>query len=178
MRDIERIILPFIKFDFQLAYLVTLTLHGLKPLSRWEKGLNREFVDLIEETGLYVRKIPRSVKSGRKVEEIVFSLSEEQVMSYYEEFAGTPVDKSAATRRKEGLLFGYPECCTKHFITKPYDRNHLNPEDQKILFHWACPGCERTEDLLPKYREIHGWLRDLENGKRNIVTGESPLFAD
>jgi hypothetical protein len=176
-RDIEKAILPFIEIDFELAYLIALTLRGVKPLSRWEKELEQKFVDLIGETGLFVRKISRTVESGRKVEEIVFSLSKGLVISYYEEFDGTPIDKSAATRRKEGLLFGYPECCTDHFIRKPYDRNHLAPEDQKILFHWACPGCKRTEDLLQKYREIHHWLKGLETGKRERMPGVSSRNA-
>ena len=147
--------------DFQLAYLVLLTLKGIKPLSRWEKPLEREYVDIIEEIGLFHRLVSRKVRDGSTVGELVFGRSEELLHCYREEFADTQIYKSAVARRKEGSFFGYPECCIEHFIEKPYDRNHLPPEDQEILFHWACPRCELTAKLLPRYREIHQWLVDL-----------------
>ncbi|MFQ6103003.1 MAG: hypothetical protein ACE5OP_01780 [Candidatus Glassbacteria bacterium] len=148
--------------DFQLAYLVLLTLKEIKPLSRWERPLEREYVDIIEEIGLFHRLVSRKLRAGDTVCELVFSLSEELLLRYSEEFEDTQIDKSAVTRRKEGSFFGYPECCIEHFIEKPYDRNHLSPEDQEILFHWACPRCEITAKLLPRYREIHRWLIDLQ----------------
>jgi hypothetical protein len=147
--------------DFELAYLILLTFRGLKPLSRWEKELGSGDIDLIEELGLTVRSVSRSVKTGRIVTEYIFSKSEELLDSYSEEFADRPIDKSPATRRREGSLFGYPECCVEHFNKKPYDSNQLKPEDQKILFHWACPGCELTPKLLPGYREVHNYLESL-----------------
>jgi hypothetical protein len=150
------------KLDFQLAYLVLLTLEGIKPLGRWEKRLERRHIDRIEELGLSIRAVPRKVRTGKTVTEYVFGESEELLDSYCREFDHTPIAKSPASRRKEGAFFGYPECCSAHFIEKPYDRNQLSPEDQKILFHWACPGCEPTEELLPRYREIHRYLERLK----------------
>ncbi len=160
-KRIDSVIAQFLEIDFQLAYLVALTLSGVKPLGRWERELDGREVGLLEGAGLSVRKVTRSVRSGKTFDETVFSLSEELVESYQRAFDGTTVDRSAETRRKEGALLGYPECCTEHFIRKPYDRNDLDPDDQKILFHWACPGCERTKERLPNYRGIHDRLREL-----------------
>jgi len=149
-------------YDFQLAYLAMLTLERIKPLSRWEKPLADTWTDCIEDLGLFSRTVTRGVKTGKAVTEIVFSRSRDLVDSYHGEFDNTPVDKSAAVRRREGSVFGYPSCCVEHFIAKPYDPNGLPHEDQKILFHWACPGCEHTARLLPLYRDVYLRLLDLE----------------
>jgi hypothetical protein len=144
-----------------LAFLVLLTLKRIKPLSRWEKRLERGHIDSIEELGLAVRVVTRKVKTGKLVKEIVFSKSEDLLNSYCTEFDSTLIVKSPAARRKEGSFFGYPECCVEHFIEKPYDRNQVAPEDQKILFHWSCPQCEWTKDLIPRYRKVHEYLTGL-----------------
>jgi hypothetical protein len=148
--------------NFELAFLVLLTLEGVKPLSRWERILDSRYLDIIEELGLSHRFVPRKVQIGESVTEIIFGRSEELLDSYSDEFASTPISKTAVTRRKEGALFGYPECCVEHFVKKPYDLNQLTLGDQRILFHWACPGCERTAELLPRYRGIHQWLMNLQ----------------
>jgi hypothetical protein len=162
-------LLQLSKHDFELAYLTALTMTGLKPLSRWEKPLEGSIVDLIGEPDLAVRWISRRVRRGRVIRELILSRSNELLDRYLCEFEGSPVDKSPTTRRKEGYLFGYPPCCTEHFIKKPYDRNGLSPEDQKILFHWACPGCTLTRVLLPHYRTVYTWLKDADSGSYHIA---------
>ena len=149
------------EYDFQLAYLVMLTLEGVKPVSRWEKPVTGTFTDLMEGLGLFLRVVTRGLKTGGTVTETVFSRSAAFLDSYCSEFDNTPVDKSPAVRRKEGSLFGYPACCVEHFINKPYDPNGVSPVDQKILFHWACPECVHTVGLIPRYREVHQRLVDV-----------------
>ena len=47
------------KIDDQLAYLVLLTLAGLKPLSRWERALQTGQIELLSSVGLNVVQIQR-----------------------------------------------------------------------------------------------------------------------
>ena len=160
--EVEGKIRALLELDFQLTYLVVLTREGVKPLSRWEKTIDRDRIRLIEELGLALRSIPRRVQSGATIREYIFSRSEDMLQEYCEAFSGKMIDKSPETRSKEGILFGYPRCCVEHFIVKPYDRNRLDPEDQSMLFHWACTDCRATAKLLSRYRKIHRWLKELE----------------
>jgi hypothetical protein len=141
--------------DFELAYLALLTNKGLKPLSRWEKSLNDEQINLLRQMGLHVKRITRTVKTGRQVFETIFSRLQSYVHLYEERFQNTAIDKSAATVRFEGFLFGYPPCCTEEYVQHPYAPNDLSPDSQKIIFHWACKGCKVTPKLLEQYRNIH-----------------------
>jgi hypothetical protein len=143
------------ELDFELAYLVQLTRAGLKPLSRWEKSLAEGSLKILNGVGLKTAKVQRTVRSGRTIRELIFSMSDRQLERYLMHFDHRPVDRSSHTGRMEGLLFGYPACCVEHFIRKGYAPNGLSPDDQRILFHWACPGCNVTPSLLPHYREIY-----------------------
>lgn len=144
--------------DEQLAYLALLTCCGVKPLSRWEKPLTQECVTLLTQMNLYTASILRSVKIGRKITETIFSTLKSYLDIYKSRFHQTPVDKSSETVRFEGYLFGFPPCCVDAFVKQPYVQNHLPEEDQKILFHWACPNCQITPYLLPSYRQLHDFL--------------------
>jgi len=146
--------------DEELAYLVLLTLQGLKPLSRWEKPITDETIKIIEATGLKVERIRRTVKTG-DVFETVFSLNPEKIIDYRRAFENKPIDKSPKTQRIEGELFGYPSCCVEKFIEKPYCSNNLTEKDQGLLFHWACPNCKRTLRILPYYRECWEVIRRI-----------------
>lgn len=144
--------------DFELAYLALLTREGLKPLSRWEKPLDDQDLELLRQTGLLTRRIQRTVKTGKVVLETIFSISGGYIQIYEKRFAGKPIDKSGETVRFEGFLFGFPPCCVDEYIRHPYAKNELAAEDQKILFHWACKGCKITSVLLPGYRQIHEYV--------------------
>jgi len=146
------------KIDIQLACLALLTRQGVKPLSRWEKPLDDHGLRFLQQMGLLARQIRRTVKTGKVVSETIFSVSAGYIELYKERFGGTPIDKSAATVRFEGFLFGYPSCCVEQFIRNPYARNNLNPEVQKILFHWACRDCKVTPALLPGYRRVYEYV--------------------
>jgi len=146
------------KIDFELAYLALLTAEGLKPLSRWEKPLDSNALGLLEQLTLLTKQIRRTVKTGKEVTETIFSKTPACITLYERRFGDTPIDKSAQTLRFEGYLFGYPPCCIEQYIRRPYTPNNLTPEDQKILFHWACKNCKITPLLLPPYKSIHDSL--------------------
>lgn len=147
--------------DFELAYLALLTHEGLKPLSRWEKPLDENGLELLRGMELMTRRVRRRVKTGDDVTETIFSRTPAYRNLYEEHFRDTPIDKSVRTQRLEGFLFGYPPCCVGRYIKEPYAPNNLAEKDQEILFHWACKDCSVTPVLLPAYRSIHDWLERL-----------------
>lgn len=144
--------------DIELAYLALLTREGLKPLSRWEKPLDDHGLGLLQGIGLLTKQIRRTVKTGKDVFETIFSVSAGYIRLYDKRFGGKPVDKSAEVQRFEGFLFGFPPCCVDEYIQHPYAKNNLNPEDQKILFHWACKDCKITPLIFPSYKNIYNFL--------------------
>jgi hypothetical protein len=149
------------KLDFELAYLALLTQAGVKPLSRWEKDLLSEDIEILKNLGLMVEEVHRSVQTGTLIEEILFSTCHTHLDTYIKHFEGKPVVRTPQTQRREGLLFGYPSCCVEHYIRKGYTANGLPQEDQKILFHWACPNCQITPLLVPRYQEAYRRCRAL-----------------
>jgi hypothetical protein len=146
------------EIDFELAYLAALTSKGLKPLSRWEKTLAEDDLELLRQLGLLTKQIDRTVRTGRQVTETIFSRASIYMQLYEQAFGNTPIDKSARTQLFEGFLFGYPSCCVSQYIRKPYAPNNLTRQQQKILFHWACPNCKVTPLLLPAYQAIRDLL--------------------
>ena len=156
--DLPRYLCALKEIDFELAYLAALTREGLKPLSRWEKSLADDNLELLQRTGLITRQVPRTVKTGREIVETIFSRTPAYIQLYEQAFENTPIDKSAPTQRFEGFLFGYPPCCVNQYIRKPYAPNNLTQEQQKILFHWACRDCKITPALLLVYKNAHDLL--------------------
>ena len=112
--------------DKQLAYLAVLTRRGLKPLSRWEKPLRETEAGCLRELGLVVAPVARTVKIGKTISESIFSRTEGYVQIYRGRFEGAAVDKSPATARLEGFLFGFPPCCVDFFLKHPYGANGLD----------------------------------------------------
>ena len=82
-------------------------------------------------------------------------------------YDGTLIDKSTETKRLEGFLFGFPPCCVESFTHFGYRPNGLAPEDQELLFHWACPHCRVTPLLLPSYRRVHQDCADIFGGREH-----------
>jgi hypothetical protein len=150
------------EIDFELAYLALLTYEGLKPLSRWEKALDQNGVELLRRMDLVTKQVRRKVKTGAEVIETIFSRSPAYISLYEQRFANTPVDKSAETQRIEGYLFGYPPCCVEQYIAKPYTPNNLTEHQQRILFHWACNNCAVTSSLLQACEKVHNLLDSLK----------------
>ena len=156
--ELQKTLSALKKIDFELAYLVALTYKGLKPLSRWEKKLSKNKLELLQQTGLLTKQVRRTVKTGKEVIETVFSRAPVYIQLYEQAFGNTPIDKSPRTQLFEGFLFGYPSCCINHYISKPYAPNNLTEQQQKLLFHWACRDCKITPSLLPAYKSIHDSL--------------------
>ncbi len=111
--------------DFELAYLALLTREGLKPLSRWEKSLEKPGLEALEQSGLQVRQVSRTVRTGKAFTETIFSRTPAYREAYASHFDNLPVDKSAETVRIEGFLFGYPPCCVAQYVRQPYAPNEL-----------------------------------------------------
>ena len=135
-------------------------MQGIKPLSRWEKPLQDRDIALLGELELLTSRIPRTVKNGNTITETIFSRTGGYIQLYESHFAGTLVNKSPATQRIEGFLFGFPPCCVDQYIKQPYRKNNLPPTDQEILFHWACNNCQITPLLLPAYRSAHNQVNN------------------
>ncbi|MCK4416720.1 MAG: hypothetical protein KAV99_00950 [Candidatus Latescibacteria bacterium] len=145
---------PVCRLDPELAYLVLLTDEGIKPMSRWEKSFLPEEFQILQKLGLKPRVIERRVKTGKIVQELIFGRIGSHLDIYQRRFAGNPIEKSPETAKLEGFLFGYPCCCVEEFIRKGYQKNGFHPEDQNILFHWACRECRVTPLLLPDYHRL------------------------
>ncbi|HRT10614.1 MAG TPA: hypothetical protein P5233_19705, partial [Candidatus Paceibacterota bacterium] len=150
--------------EFELAYLASLTRAGLKPLSRWEKPFGPATQQALHELGLKSRVVTRTVQSGKRLRELIFSTSKDCLDGYARRFDQQAVERTAAAMRAEGLLFGYPSCCVESFISRGYARNHLRRRDQRLLFHWACPHCPITPRLLPAYRRVFRQCRRARRG--------------
>ena len=94
------------------------------------------------------------------IQETIFSGLPGYLELYRIHCQGQPVSKSADSMRFEGFLFGFPPCCVDAFIQAPYTKNALSSEDQKLLFHWACPDCRITPLMLPLYRRFYTYMLD------------------
>lgn len=141
--------------SLELVYLGMLTREGMKPLSRWEERFGRREVKILKKLGLETEIVERRLATQKKVDELIFSRDRKYLHIYAQNFRDKPLKKTPETMRLEGRLFGYPECCVEQFISEGYRPNGLDPEDQQILFHWACRDCKLTPLLLPDYHRIH-----------------------
>jgi hypothetical protein len=158
--EIKRCLRALKEIDFELAYLALLSCEGLKPLSRWEKPLGDDGLELLRKTGLLAKQIRRTVKTGRDVVETIFSQSPAYIRLYEQHFGNRPIDKSVQTQRFEGFLFGYPPCCINQYVSQPYGPNKLAGPEQKILFHWACRNCKITPMLLHAYKAVYDLINN------------------
>lgn len=140
---------------FELAYLAMLTKYNVKRLSRWEHGLSEGETSVLREFGLLVEPIERRTFFGRRVRQTILSTHRRPVELYVSRFQEKRLSSSPGEVRLKGFLFGYPSCCVEGFIRRPYMRNEIAAQDQRILFHWACSGCKVTPLLLRDYRDIH-----------------------
>lgn len=145
--------------DDELLYLALLTAEGIKTLSRWEMHLDHDQLNALERLGLHGSTLTRGTQWGRLVTHAIFSRSRSSLQKHRSAFNGGAISFEAQSVRREGLDFGYPACCVDAFIARGYQRNGFASEDQSILFHWACPGCEKTRCILSDYRRIFKRVR-------------------
>ncbi len=150
-----------VRGTLEFTYLALLTRDGLKPVSRWEADFSAAHVRWLNKLGLRTGVVERRTRIGFRRRELVFGRSARWVDYYRRRFEGRPIDRGPVTVRLEGRLFGYPSCCVEHFIRRGYTPNGLSPAEQRLLFHWACPGCHVTPQLLPLYRERYREAREL-----------------
>ena len=144
-----------LSYDEELRYLALLTAEGIKPLSRWEMGIDSGQRVTLEHLGLLVSTLTRGTEWGRLVTHTIFSRQRSLLQRHHSAFDGTAISNDEQSVCREGFDFGYPACCVDAFIEKGYQSNGFAPQDQGILFHWACPDCEFTQMLLPEYRQIY-----------------------
>jgi len=149
--------------EFDLFYLTLLTREGVKPLSRWEKEFGSNEIKAVSDMGLRTKVVERLLVSGKRKKELIFSRQDSLLDVYIREFMERPVERSPQTIWLEGSLFGYPQCCVEQFVREGYVANGLDPDDQRILFHWACRNCSVTPRLLPYYRSAYQRAQELVN---------------
>lgn len=162
-----------IPIDFDLTYLILLTENGAKPLSRWEGILPGGIEKVMGDLGLQYAYVQRRLHNGSSTTEFIFSKSDSLLDLYLHHFDDSYVDKSPVTQRIEGFLFGFPPCCVESFARFGYRPNGLGKEDQKLLFHWACPDCRVTPLLVPSYRAVHRMCSELianRNGSPSLIS--------
>ena len=139
--------------ELDAIYLGVLTAKRVKPLSRLEYPITACIMDAIKGMGLIVEPVVRLVKSGARVEHWIMGKEHSLIDQHRSDFDGIPLEENLAQAVKlEARYFGYPICCAKAYIEVPYTPNDLTPQDQKLLFHYACPGCEKTPRLIPLYQ--------------------------
>jgi len=170
-------VLKIPKMEFELIYLTELTKQKIKPLSRWEKPLSIKHQRWLKQHGLKTETVQRRTESGGKIIETIFSKSHRYLDYYRKHFEGKLLNKLPETQFMEGFLFGYPGCCVKQFILNPYAKNNVSQEDQQKLFHWACPDCRVTPELLPYYQKVYDDVREQYQGKLKDVNLPSQILS-
>jgi len=148
---------------FEFYYLTELSHKKIKPLSRWEKLLDEKSLGWLKYKGFYTEIIPRKTILGKTVYETVFSNSSHYLDFYKKKFYNISLKKSEASQKLEGFLFGYPSCCINQFIRHPYHQNNLSKNQQRFLFHWACPNCRITPELVPYYEAVYNKTEEWFN---------------
>lgn len=168
------------RLPFELAYLALLTRYNLKPLSRWEAALEPWEVKILDDLGLEIARLNRRTVFGRKLPRVVFSTHTHYIDAYIKRFDGRRLTHSPGVTRLEGFFLGYPSCCVEQFIHAPYISNGLAAEDQRILFHWACPDCHSTRSLLRDYRSLYRDCAVLFGGNvpENLLARTFPGSGD
>jgi len=151
---------PLKRLGFDIAYLAVLTRERVKPLSRWEGRFSRRQVRALRHLGLRTDTVERPLLNGGTTNELIFSSSSRYLDLYRRKYHRRPIAKDRQTVTTEGFLFGYPACCVHNFAENGYARNEFQGRGQEILFHWACPGCRATPELLPHYRDVHRRCRE------------------
>lgn len=163
----------FKNVEFDLLYLGLLTKERVKPLSRWEGEFGRDEIKTLKSMGLKNRTIKRRLQTNRICEELIFSKDSDVIGAYSNTFMRKPISYSQGCTLLEGRFFGYPECCIRSFASSGFSPNGLSKDDQRILFHWACPECKVTPRLLPDYRAAYKEAKGIQEAHVLVKHGNA-----
>jgi len=106
------------EIDFELAYLAMLTREGIKPLSRWEKPLADEGLELLQRVGLLTKQVRRTVKTGKEFIETIFSRTPAYLRLYEQTFGNTPDRQIPPNSAVRGLPLRLPALLRKPLYTQ------------------------------------------------------------
>jgi hypothetical protein len=149
------------EIDFDLAYLAALSWTGLKPISRYEKPLDKTAIELLSSIGLNPQVVIERA-SEREVTVVIFGRNEGYLNIYKEAFGGKQIEYTKERVRLEGFLFGYPPCCIEYFINEKKQKINLPSEDHRLVFHTAvCENCKITPLLINEYRKVFEFIEAL-----------------
>jgi hypothetical protein len=117
---------------------------------------------LLEGLGLTIAPLTRIAQNGARVTHLVLGTDADLIEQYKADFDGTAIlGQTSAIVRLEARYFGFPACCAEAFVRAPYAPNDLAPQEQALLFHHACPGCQETPKLVPLYGSALAKARQL-----------------
>lgn len=142
-------------------YLGVLTARGVKPLSRLEYPVGTQVLEALKGLGLTVAPLTRIAQDGTRVTHLILGTDPDLVEQYRADFDGTALVETPDVIRLEARYFGYPACCAEAFIRDPRAPNDLPPQEQALLFHRACPGCQETPRLVLLYKSALAQARRL-----------------
>ena len=139
--------------ELDAIYLGVLTAKRVKPLSRLEYPVRSCIMALIKDMRLIVEPVNRIARNGTPVKHWIMGKDRSLVDQYQSDFEGKLLEENTFQMiRLEAKHFGYPLCCAETYVKSPYSPNNLTPRDQRLLFHYACPGCKETPKLIPLYQ--------------------------
>jgi len=166
------------KLELDALYLGLLAARRIKPLSRLEYPVSPDVLGRLQGLGLVAAPVRQVAQNGARLTHWVLGTDPATIRQYQLEYEGTTIgDSLPGVIRSEARYFGYPPCCAEAFIREPYAPNDLAVEEQALLFHHACPGCQVTPRLLPLYRAALAEARRLHEGLRRSRGGVKRLTA-
>jgi hypothetical protein len=141
------------QLEIDAICLGILTANGIKPLSRLEYRVRPSIMAIVQRLEVILVPITRIAGNRRIVTHLIMGKDLSLIEQYRREFEGTPLSgEIAPVVRSEARYFGYPTCCAEAYIKVAYALNDLKPDEQSLLFHYACPGCQETPRLVPLYK--------------------------
>jgi hypothetical protein len=134
-------------------YLGVLTARSVKPLSRLEYPVMPWIMGVLWGMGLIVEPVKRFAQNDTLVNHWIMGRDRSLVEQYRSDFEGKLLEEKTDWEvRLAARYFGYPACCAEAYVTWLYTPNDLMLKDQRLLFHYACPGCEESPKLIPLYQ--------------------------
>lgn len=131
-----------------------LTAARVKPLSRLEYPVDERVWQLLRRMDLRIASLARVAENGARVTHWAMAREASLLARYCAQYEGALLTVGVPeVVRSEARYFGYPACCADAFAVHGYAPNDLEPADQEVLFHHACPGCVESPKLVPLYRQ-------------------------